>query len=116
MIKASAGIFGIGQGARKGNLLSGASLNGWLNKTRLALRHFVIANKNSSDVWEAYILHQQEKARIAARHCKDEIFYRNALSPRLKSIPRKTWKRHSAFLIYRQQMQTREMYNRSKDS
>lgn len=104
MIKAPAGNFGIGQDVRSGKYVpAAASFNGWLNKTRLVLRHFVVANKASADVGEAYIVRQQEKTSIAARHVKDELFYSSTRS-RFKSIPRKTWKRHSAFLVYRQQM------------
>lgn len=103
MMKATAESFWVERNKQGVKRTTAVTFGGWLNKAKLALRHFVVPNKSYSRIWYAFTLRQLQKIDTAELSAKDECFTNGGYN-NLKHIPHKTWKRHSAFLVYQQQM------------
>jgi hypothetical protein len=94
--------------AQQQNRIAAIFFTGWINKAIQALRTF-ITPLNNVDISSDYFLYRnryrEQKFQKYTQSVKDEFFYEPGRVQR-KNIPRKTWHRHSAFLVYRQQMNT----------
>lgn len=115
MIKATAETFWQTQSTQELNVATEGNAIKWLNKAKQTLRHLVgftarqeaqftaeVINSESGIV-AGLILRQQHKLNSFEQGIKEEFFNYPMFSDS-KVIPQKTWKRHSAFLVYRQQM------------
>jgi hypothetical protein len=114
MMKATAETFWVDRDAQSENYASAVTFGKWFIRAKLTLRHLflrniVITKKNSPSIWESFILYQQQKAGVAEQSIKDEFFYGSDYTGR-KNIPHKTWKRHSAFLVYRQRVNKNNLH------
>lgn len=107
MIKATVDNFWINEDAQPERRMTAAAFYNWLGKTKLALRHFVLSHTGDSSALVAFIQRQQRKVFTAEQNIKQEFFFDKSDFDR-KNIPHKTWKRHSAFLIYRQQINNKQ--------
>jgi hypothetical protein len=116
MMKATTETFWTDEDAQIKNGASAVTFGKWFNKAKLTLRHLFlrdvllnvtqsngVPNKNKSGFWVTLIVRHQQKVGAVERSIKEEFFYGNEYTGR-KNIPHKTWKRHSAFLVYGQQL------------
>jgi hypothetical protein len=120
MMKATTQTFWADQDAQMENRTSAVLFGKWFNKAKQSLRHLLLQdvlqnelqnvsqsngapNKNKFGFWAILIVRQKQKFSAAERGIKEEFFYGNEYAGR-KNIPNKTWRRHSAFLVYGQKL------------
>ena len=99
-MKATAETFWVDEDAHISHRASTVAFKKWFNKLRHLLLQSVLG------VWDTFVLSQQQKAELDEQSVKDEFFFDhdpiNSNNVNWKNIPRKTWNRHSAFLVHRQ--------------
>jgi hypothetical protein len=98
--------------AHETNRISAVSIIGWLKKAVRAMRYFDLPDKNRRGVREGIIAHCGNKDRSERQHIKDDFFHHRGYVG-CRRIPEKTWKRHSAFLVYREEACRQEGYSQA---
>ncbi len=109
MFKTIAEPFWLERETRETSSVSAVSVKGWLSKAIRALSHFDLPTKDNNGSQETFIAWREGKARAARQHIKDDFFCQRACVGH-KRISEKTWKRHSAFLVYREEARRQQGY------
>ena len=90
-MKAAAETFWVNQDAQTKHRASTLTIGKWFNKSKQTLRHLFLG------------LYQQQTLDVTDASIKDEFFYGSHHVGR-KNILNRTWRRHSAFFVYSQQV------------
>lgn len=99
MIKANAENYWMGLDAQNENRATLMQFAKWFRKPVSALQHFIsVSSKLTVNVFSLFFIRGQRKDQL--QQFKDEFYLRRSTG--LKNIPSRTWKRHSALLVYQQ--------------
>jgi len=102
MVKVTAETIWIDQDANDSYRASNFIHRRWFNNLRQVILQNVFKRLAiPKQILDSFILSQQQKAQVSEQSVKDKFFF-DTDYVNWKNIPRKTWSRHSAFLVHRQ--------------
>lgn len=100
MIKANAENCWMGLDVQNDNRATTMPFVRWFHKPLSVLQHFLsVSSKLEVSIFSLFSIQEQRKDQL--QQFKDEFYFRRSIGR--KNIPRRTWKRHSALLVYQQQ-------------
>jgi hypothetical protein len=103
MVKATVETFWGNECARNDARASAGNFGKWYHNAKQAWRRYLMGDKSTSHFLQSIVLRQQQKFSVVERNIKDTFFHADKYTGR-QNVPDKTWRRHSAFLVYRQKL------------
>ena len=93
------------------NRLAHQMVNSGVNSVRLLVSAFSVDTRktNNHSLLSALIRHQQHKVSAFEQSMKEEFYQCGGFAGRTK-VPGRVWKRHSALLVYREQVYREQVY------